>query len=89
MFSTFLAAIAGAATDNGMLPPTAHHLLAIAMFGVNALAAVIEYAAIRGNGKLIDGILARVAGLDTTASEPAGIPPDHPLIDTSRQTGCL
>ena len=58
MAAVFVAAILGAATDNRMVSPAWHHLMALAAVGVNLLAAAIEYNAISRNGKLIDRILA-------------------------------
>jgi hypothetical protein len=53
-------AIVGAAVDNQYLSPAWHQILAIALLAGNGVAAWVEYGAIRGNGAVIDGILARI-----------------------------
>jgi hypothetical protein len=61
MASTFAAAVAGAGADNFRGDwPAWHHVLAVATFAVNILAAVVEYRAIARNGRLIDDVLARI-----------------------------
>ena len=64
MLAVFIAAIFGAAVDNQMASTAWHHLLALGAFGVNLLAAAIEYKAISHNGKLIDRILADLPAMD-------------------------
>ena len=57
----FLTAFAGAAADNYHGRWHAwHHALAIASLTTNLLAAFVEYRAIDRNGRLIDGVLARI-----------------------------
>ena len=62
MAATFAAAVFGAGADNyrgGW--PAWHHAVAVGAFIVNLLVAVVEYRAVARNGRLIDGILERVA----------------------------
>src|SRR5437870_4486360 len=59
-------AIVGAAVDNQYLSPPWHQVLAIALLAGNGVAAWVEFGAIRGNGLVIDGILARI---NATSSE--------------------
>ena len=58
MAIVFITAVFGAATDNQIISPAWHHLLALTAFAVNLAAAAIEYNAISHNGQLIDQILA-------------------------------
>lgn len=61
MAATFLAAVAGAGADNYQGAwSRCHHALAVGTIAVNLLAAAVEFRAIARNGRLIDGILARV-----------------------------
>ena len=60
MLAVFLTAILGAAVDNKMVSAGWHHAFALAAVGVNLLAAVVEYAAISRNGKLIDRLLSEI-----------------------------
>jgi hypothetical protein len=61
MASTFAAAVLGAGADNfGGAWPTLHHASAYGAFVVNLLAAPVELRAIVRNGRLIDGVLARI-----------------------------
>jgi hypothetical protein len=53
-------AIIGAAVDNQYLAPPWHQTLAILLLAANVLAGLIQFHAIRGNGMVIDGILARI-----------------------------
>jgi hypothetical protein len=64
MGSVFIAAMFGAATDNQMVSTTWHHLMALGALAVNLGAAVLEYAAIGRNGRLIDRILGEAAAND-------------------------
>ncbi len=68
IFSVFAAAVLGAAVDNRFLPTGWHHAAALIAFGVNLVAAAIEYGAITRNGDLIDRILAAGTRGDATAS---------------------
>jgi hypothetical protein len=61
MAVVFVTAVTGAATFSGYFRSAAvHHALAVASLVVNVLVALIEFRAIARNGRLIDGILARV-----------------------------
>ena len=61
MTATFAAAVLGAGADNfGGAWPRFHHAFAIGALAVNLLMAVVELRAIRRNGLLIDGVLARI-----------------------------
>jgi hypothetical protein len=60
MVTVFAAAAFGAARASYGVSPTYHHALAWVAVAVNALVAVAEYRAIARNGRLIDGILARI-----------------------------
>lgn len=61
MSTTFLAAVMGAGSDNfGGAWPRWHHAFAIGAVVVNVLAAAVEFRAIGRNGRLIDGVLARI-----------------------------
>ncbi len=62
MASVFVTAVLGAAADNYAISARWHFGAAIAAIVINALVAMPEYAAIVKNGKLIDGILARING---------------------------
>jgi len=53
-------AIVGAAVDNQYLSRVWHQVLAIGLLAGNGVAAWVEYGAIRDNGVVIDGILARI-----------------------------
>jgi hypothetical protein len=58
----FLTAFAGAAADNYHGPWHAvHHALAVISLATNVVVAFVEYRAIARNGRLIDGILERIA----------------------------
>jgi hypothetical protein len=57
MAMVFLTAVLGAAVDNYGLSRSWHHALAISAIAANLAAALIEFAAIRRNAHLIDGIL--------------------------------
>ena len=62
MASTFFAAVLGAGADNYQGAwPLWHHGSAVGAFVVNLLVAGVEYRAIARNGRLIDGVLDRVA----------------------------
>jgi hypothetical protein len=54
------AAFSGAATDNRMLSPGWHHVLAWLALVANALVAVVEYRAIVRNGALVDRVLEQI-----------------------------
>jgi integral membrane sensor domain MASE1 len=61
MASTFAAAVLGAGADNFQGTwPAWHHASAVGAFVVNLLVALVELRAIVRNGRLIDGILARI-----------------------------
>jgi hypothetical protein len=78
MAIVFVTAVTGAATFSGYVRSTAlHHGLAVASLVVNALVALVELRAIARNGRLIDGILARV-----TAPRPPP-PPSPPSSPSS------
>ena len=63
MAVVFVAAVAGAAADNYHGRWHAwHHNLVLASLLTNAIVAAVEYRAIDRNGRLIDGILARING---------------------------
>jgi hypothetical protein len=66
----FLTAMLGAAKDNYGIAITYHHFAAILCVGVNLLAAVVELAAIRRNGELIDQILLAARPASRTAEVP-------------------
>ncbi|HEV8606977.1 MAG TPA: hypothetical protein VGQ99_16665 [Tepidisphaeraceae bacterium] len=53
-------AVVGAAVDNQYLGPVWHHIMAVLLIAGNLGAAAVEYRAIRGNGLLIDEIIARI-----------------------------
>jgi hypothetical protein len=62
MAFTFVAAVCGAGADNFRGSwQTWHHTLAVSCFAVNVLAAAVELRAIVRNGRLIDGVLEKVA----------------------------
>jgi len=61
-------AIVGAAVDNQYLSPPWHQVLAIVLLAANVAAAFVEYHAIRGNGIVIDGILARINATSNPAT---------------------
>ena len=66
MAATFAAAVLGAGADNYRGNWGAwHHAVAIGAFVVNVLVAGVEYRAIARNGRLIDGILERIAAAGT------------------------
>jgi hypothetical protein len=66
MASTFVTAVLGAGTDNfGGGWPLWHHIFAIGAIVVNLLMAAVEFRAIVRNGRLIDGVLERVAAAGT------------------------
>jgi hypothetical protein len=58
MAMVFITAVFGAAAQNYGISITWHHFLAIASIATNVIAAVVELAAIRRNGQLIDDVLA-------------------------------
>jgi len=61
MAATFVAAVLGAGADNFQGAwPRFHHVFAVGTLAVNVIAAAVEYRAVARNGRLIDGILARV-----------------------------
>ena len=60
MAIVFATAVLGAARDNYGIQRAWHHSFAIAALLVNVMVAAIEYRAIARNGRLIDGILARI-----------------------------
>jgi hypothetical protein len=60
MTSTFVAAVAGAATFSYGIAPMWHHLLALGAVAINAGVAVVEYRSIARNAHLIDQVLALV-----------------------------
>ena len=61
MAATSVAAVLGAGADNFQgAGPRFHHVFAVATLAVNVVAAAVAYRAIARNGRLIDGILARV-----------------------------
>lgn len=57
----FVTAVFGAAHSNYGVPIIYHHLLALAALAGNVLAAMVEFNAIRRNGRLIDEVLTRAA----------------------------
>ena len=62
MAATFAAAVTGAGADNfGGSWHRYHHAFAVGALAVNLLMAAVELRAIRRNGLLIDGVLARIA----------------------------
>lgn len=61
MMAVFVAAMLGAYTDSYQKSPEIHHIAAIVAIAVNALVPIAEYSAIRRNGELIDGILAKIS----------------------------
>ena len=66
MAATFAAAVLGAGADNYRGSwPVWHHAAAVGAFVVNVVVAGVEYRAIARNGRLIDGILERVAAAGT------------------------
>ena len=66
MAATFAAAVLGAGADNYRGSWGAwHHTVAIGAFVVNVLVAGVEYRAIARNGRLIDGVLERIAAAGT------------------------
>jgi len=89
MAVVFFTAILGAARQSYGLSIVWHHLSAIVAIAMNLAAALIELAAIRRNGQLIDGILATVRQTTPAAPSPsdasdAKIPPDPGVAE--RQT---
>ena len=60
ILAVFITAMLGAATDNHLVSPTAHHLMALSAFAINLGAAAIEYRAIDRNARLIDRLLAEL-----------------------------
>lgn len=72
MLAVFVTAIFGAAADNQMASIHWHHVLALGAFGVNLLAAAVEYQAISHNGKLIYRILADIPAASGGNGAPAG-----------------
>jgi hypothetical protein len=60
MSSTFVAAVAGAATFSYGIAPVWHHLLALLAIAVNAAVAVVEFRAIARNAALVDRVLEAV-----------------------------
>jgi hypothetical protein len=73
MACTFAVAVLGAGADNyhGAWSRW-HHAFAIGAFAVNLAAAVVEFGAVSRNGKLIDGVLARIAAAPAAADGVAG-----------------
>lgn len=68
MAMVFITAVLGAAVDNYGLSRTWHHVLAISAIAANLAAALIEFAAIRRNAHLIDGILELINSRPANAS---------------------
>jgi hypothetical protein len=64
----FLAAVFGAATQNYGISITYHHLLAVIALAVNILATIMEFTAIRRNGRLIDDVLARASAVTSNGA---------------------
>ena len=75
MTSVFATAVLGAASASYGVSPVPHHVLAWVAVAVNVAVAAAEYRAIARNGRLIDGILARITGGTLPGAEgpPVGL----------------
>ena len=70
MTSVFATAVLGAANASYGISPVPHHVVAWIAVVINMAVAIAEYRAIARNGRLIDGILARIAGDAVPAAAP-------------------
>jgi hypothetical protein len=71
MACTFVVAVLGAGADNYQGAwPRWHHAFALATFAVNVAAAAVELRAISRNGRLIDGVLARIGATGEGGTSP-------------------